>query len=279
MYINIKEAAILLGFCPETISSLAKKKILPYTQINKQKFFIKEDIINKREEIISKFRRNIDWNYNFFNYISPESLYWAGFILADGNLCVNLLKIQLKYTIENNKHLNKLRKSLKLPQKYVKISNKKQYYSNKYKVLTFGISYIKFPQQLIKWGIIPNKTQNFLQPSFDFSKKEFGHFLRGWFDGDGYCRKDWRCIQLVGNRQMIFWLKSMLEKFKYKGYVHIKDYKKDKPWCCIDIGDTEEFISLCHGKSNLKLSSKWKTIFGWSKREKHKTYIPWNKKC
>ncbi|MCK9429156.1 MAG: hypothetical protein M0R17_04070 [Candidatus Omnitrophica bacterium] len=123
----------------------------------------------------------------FENGITTEiEAYILGFLYADGfvtNKVENkyyMTGITLKY--DDHELLEELTKYIpfKLHRGFAKIKDKS------YEVIKAVYCNVKFTQQIIKLGIIPNKTyQNDSSILDNISDELRAHFIRGYFDGDG----------------------------------------------------------------------------------------------
>lgn len=137
-------------------------------------------------ETVARLVRKFDYrhyNKNCFLTIKSEfDAYFLGLILADGSIfrsynsnsyCLELsLKRQDKHIIESFR--DKVCPSCKI---YERINS-----------FRFSIGSKEIAENLISYGIIPNKTYN-KEFKFDFSKIPQDlkrHFIRGFFDGDGH---------------------------------------------------------------------------------------------
>lgn len=141
-------------------------------------------------------------NHNAFEIQSPESFYLAGFIAADGSLqnrrYSKILKITL--SIKDIDHLHKIRDCLKAdnpiscynvkPSKLVKTRNKS---------CELQIVSEKIFDDLSKFNIVPNKTKNYDFPDWLMDHEFVSHYMRGYFDGDGFALNRERSFGIVGN--------------------------------------------------------------------------------
>lgn len=122
----------------------------------------------------------------FFEKINTEEkAYILGFLYADGNLHKNGYHVKLKLQERDKYILEKMNKTLK--------SNKPLYFHKKTKethqhAYSIVLSNKKMYNDLMNLGLYPNKTYD-LKFKNVFSDKLFKHFLRGYFDGDG-----WVCV-------------------------------------------------------------------------------------
>ena len=135
---------------------------------------------------ISENKRKYKLDENVFNSLNENSLYWLGFIAADGNLYINprggkVVQFGLHQKDEN--HLNKLKTFLKTDRPIYYYKSKRKYKGGY--VITpevrFNINSLTIFEDICKYGIMPKKTFN-LKIVEDLMDK---HFFRGLFDGDG----------------------------------------------------------------------------------------------
>jgi hypothetical protein len=113
-------------------------------------------------------------NERYFDYIDSESkAYWLGFIIADGNIKDNSLRLHI--TNSDVEHLNKFKMDI---ESVHPISLDKRCNVNYISVNSKAIV-----STLSKYGIGHNKTFNATIPEIDPSLKR--HLYRGLVDGDG----------------------------------------------------------------------------------------------
>lgn len=136
-------------------------------------------------------QRTYALNENFFENLDEVSVYWLGFIMADGNVrstnYENALKIKL--SVKDELHLVSFYKDISYNGKlnYFKaseITSKGKTYKTCETVLA-QISSKKLTHNLISLGCMPNKTVVGCQISDKIPQHLLRHFLRGYFDGDG----------------------------------------------------------------------------------------------
>jgi intein-encoded DNA endonuclease-like protein len=113
------------------------------------------------------------YNVKYFDTYSPESCYWAGYILADGCLRSKRKTLEIK-TIDEG-YLEKFSNSISYEGK---IHKRKNYFD-------ISISGNWFYESLlVNFGIFPRKT--FLtEVTTKIPKNLLSHYIRGFFDGDG----------------------------------------------------------------------------------------------
>lgn len=126
-------------------------------------------------------------NDNYFEVINTEDkAYWLGFLYADGTI-VKQPNREKSYTIaitlkETDKYIlesfiEKLESDYYLWENTINGSN---YYR-------LTIRCMKMAQDLMKHGVVPNKTHVLKFPNSETVPNFLmSHFVRGFFDGDGY---------------------------------------------------------------------------------------------
>lgn len=128
----------------------------------------------------------INLKYDIFKERTPESLYWAGFIAADG--CVtDENKLVIRLQVSDLGHLEKFKKWINAS---VKIAHNK---SNN----TYGISIGNkiVCKDLLEYGIGQRKSLTYKPPQFCCESVDF---WRGMIDGDGHIGKNMRRIGFCG---------------------------------------------------------------------------------
>lgn len=161
----------------KTIQAVAK-----YFRISKSAManFFRQNNIN----YILKHKNN--FNENYFSINTPESLYLAGFLAADGCIKNNSISLEL-----SDKDLNHLMKIKNLLQCNAKINKRIRYKSKENSnwkdsgCCNFTCSSKETINDLKRFNIIPNKTKTYTFPEWLISHSLVHHFMRGYFDGDG----------------------------------------------------------------------------------------------
>lgn len=136
-------------------------------------------------------QRTYSLDENFFENLTATSIYWLGFIMADGNIReeyhAHALKIHLSIKDEN--HLHNFYKDigyngkLRLHPAHEMTAKGKTHQSGP--SVTAQIVSKKLIHDLIKLECFPNKTQVGCKVSDSIPNELFRHFIRGYFDGDG----------------------------------------------------------------------------------------------
>lgn len=169
-----------------TISNILKKNEIP------------RDNIYHNNELINNYWENID---------TYDKAYFLGFLITDGNISGNSIRLQLSSKDEY---------ILKIFSNKTKNSNK--ICSDKRGLSSFNVKRKDWVSDLSKYGVIPNKTKTVYLPVLD--NKLMPHLLRGIFDGDGWITYKGHAIGLCGNEilttQVRDFLTSELDIYKVK---------------------------------------------------------------
>lgn len=125
---------------------------------------------------ISRMKRlNQSFIEDYFSTIdTKEKAYWIGWLLTDGGIS-NKHDIEIAISKKDEDILHVLENDLQ-------IYNKVKPFQNKY--MRFSISCIKMCEDLMQYGIVPNKTLTLKYPT-NIPEEFSTHLLRGMFDGDG----------------------------------------------------------------------------------------------
>lgn len=166
------------------------------------------------------YYRTYKLNETFFenpNQWNEEQSYLFGFIIGDGHNNIRLGTISIILAEKDKEHLLKLN-SLIQESDLLYLNNEK--YRKKYKInrqdqYRMTIYSRKISSDLLKLGVINNKTTECHIPSF-LTDENMRHFFRGLFDADGcFCSSNNRLkFKLSGNKYIcedtLFYLKNKL---------------------------------------------------------------------
>lgn len=135
--------------------------------------------------ILNNYGSLIGYTYDetFFLNDTSESFYWAGFIAADGNVSSKTNTMTIGLAGKDALHLEKFKKSIGTNSKIV-IKDVKMGYKYFTKA-SIRITSSKIKGSLVRFNIVPQKTNIYVMPNFILTHKYLHHFLRGYFDGDG----------------------------------------------------------------------------------------------
>jgi DNA-binding transcriptional regulator WhiA len=194
--LNCTQIANTLGIFRKTVSKWLKEKGYNYSKVNKAS--INSFIFNK-----------ID---------TEEKAYWLGFIFADGYVSSET-KFELSLGLKDLEHLEKFKTFL---------NYKGKIYID-YKVgrcrLMFQDSQIVKDLKII--GCINNKSLVLEFPILDEILQN--HFIRGYFDGDGYISKPEKSIliSIVSTKQFLFKIHNIVQlpvdNIKHRNPKHSKE--------------------------------------------------------
>ena len=202
-------------------SAAAICEILPYTPHT-----ILSHLRKRGVKIRNKAGFKEPFNENYFENIDTEKkAYFLGFLMADG--CIVERKssqtcIALQIKASDDYLLHELKKELST-KNTIGVNSRRMHSQLK-------IHSNKMANDLSKYGVIPRKTGKEIFPEDKIPCELANHFIRGFFDGDGWCTYTKShgkplsriCIGFTGN---------------YKMMCHIRDY----------------FIKHLDGITNLKI--------------------------
>lgn len=155
---------------------LAKKfNITPPSVIG----FLKRNGIERKRRNYGKKYKYSDLKHDYFSNINTESAaYYAGFIAADGSIYRHPTKpMQKRLTIEIHKKDRDILEKFDIGTDIFERKNRN--------MVTKAISSDKICDDLAKVGITQNKTFRLVFPEV-IDDNNIHHFIRGYFDGDGW---------------------------------------------------------------------------------------------
>lgn len=208
----------------------------------------REGLIGKRAN--NHFRK-YKINQNYFDVIdSEEKAYFLGFLCADGCNHKNNTKISMFLKESDKEVLTKLNNLLQ-PDKPL-IYCKKKIGSNQYGI---QISNRRISDNLNRLGCIPQKTFTLDFPNENQVPKLFlRHYLRGFFDGDGWLGKGE--ISITSSNLFCQKLSDFLfEEFEIQTRPRAKG--KVTELCFREFGK-QIFLDWIYNNSNIYLERKYK---------------------
>lgn len=175
---------------------------VPYEEICK-KYNLKRSSIYR---VLRKFRKSkprptYSVNNNYFKEIdTPEKAYWLGWLASDGTINneTNIISICLQE--RDSEILKKLLSYIESSHPLKFHAKQSERHQNK---IGFYISSKKLREQLVNFGIVPNKTLITCVPNIE--KSLLKYFIRGYFDGDG-------CISFSEKRKTLLFSISSASK-------------------------------------------------------------------
>lgn len=190
----------------------------------------------KSQPASTKTKREFPWHFNkdFFKTWSSDMAYVLGFIMADGYVFTNPRgSCYTGFVSDDLEIIEKIR--LVLHSNHF-IGTRNHPSNPKWKpthVLQIGSKDLF--QDLKKFGVVPNKSLILKFPA-NIPDAFVGHFVRGYFDGDGcvyfrkHLRKDRNKMSWVftvrftsGSKQFLEGLHEILKKYTNGGFIQIKN--------------------------------------------------------
>ena len=129
---------------------------------------------------------------------TEEKAYWLGFLYADGSVGSTDNRIELGLAEKDLKHIEKFRD-------FTGIFNKISYRATT-KSYRYAFKSIPCKEDLIKQGCVPKKSLILKFPTEDQVPPHLiRHFIRGYFDGDGWFTNTNDCFQvgIIGTEDFI----------------------------------------------------------------------------
>ena len=135
---------------------------------------------------------------NFEKIDNEEKAYWLGFLYADGCVGSNENKIELGLAEKDLKHIEKFKD-------FMGVNNKISYRAGT-KSYRFSFRSEKCKMDLIDKGCVPKKSLKLTFPdNAQVPEYLIKHFIRGYFDGDGWFTNTSACFQvgIIGTENFI----------------------------------------------------------------------------
>lgn len=129
---------------------------------------------------------------------TEEKAYWLGFLYADGSVGSTDNRIELGLAEKDVGHIEKFRDFIGIPNKISYRPATKSY--------RYAFKSIPCKADLIKQGCVPKKSLILTFPTEQQVPKELiKHFIRGYFDGDGWFTNTSECFQvgIIGTENFI----------------------------------------------------------------------------
>lgn len=205
---------------------------------------------------MSKRIRNFD--FDFFDRRDKITAYWAGFFVADGHIHIGDTGGASLICYVDSKD------SWHIQQFYNDISYGEPLKFRKDGYVGFELHYAKFKHQLPPWGVAPNKTKKFTEPTC-ITRELLPHFLRGWIDGDGNVYIAGSAARLViasGNRQSMDWFANSLRILGYDGHIGVRPANSYSDNWVLYIGGSrqvQQVAKILKADTEFCMDRKWKT--------------------
>ena len=251
---NIKK---VLDFYNIPTRSHGGKNKLPEQQIiNEYKNGISSTILAKKYNItfsaiiyiLKKYNISRNNKYNNINLIRDywnnidtfDKAYFLGFLITDGNVYKNNIRLTLKNDISEQKILNTFKKYTK-NENTLSIVNRIK--NNKpFSEISFQVKCLEWINALANYLVIPNKTNIVELPQLN--KDLMPHLLRGLIDGDGCISYKSGYINFCGNQKLVTQVRDY--------FVHELNVKNNK---VIQINTTLYSISWANKKDIITIGN------------------------
>ena len=136
---------------------------------------------------------------NYFDTIDAEGkAYWLGFIMADGSLSDYRLTIRLSYA--DYEHLKEFKKAIQFSGEIV-VKEGSNNFKKMYKSCTIEVNSRDLVEGLSQYMPIGKKSDKIELPNIDSNL--MNHFIRGYFDGDGYIVRTRKHMGICGNPKFL----------------------------------------------------------------------------
>jgi hypothetical protein len=157
------------------------------------------------------------WDFDFFTRTNPTVAYWAGFLMADGNISNKGNIMALVIQGGDIDHIKSFCKDILLDTSAI-------FKDSKWNAYGVHLNYKRLGEQLNPWGIVPRKSKNFHTPTVP--EYILPHYLRGWIDGDGSVYRYGRSARISvssGNKESLEWFADSLSRIGYNGHIGIRE--------------------------------------------------------
>lgn len=137
--------------------------------------------------------RNINLRNDYFGVLDTEDkAYFAGLLLADGSVNTReksqpCIRIELAST--DGYIIHKL-KEVTNSNNTVREAERDSGFKRNFKSTNFNMHSQQMFDDLAKYGVVPNKTNNKMLMVSDIPENMRRHFIRGFFDGNGYVTRN-----------------------------------------------------------------------------------------
>lgn len=196
---ELKKKAVFMYANGERPSIIVKKTKTPNSS-TLYRWCVKKGIKLRSMEESSRIRFNITIKEDVFDNFTEESLYWIGFISADGTVYKNRLSLGLSK--KDKLHVDKFASFLGTNNK--KFETKKNMHGKEFFTYGISVSSKKLINRLNELNITANKTFS-LDPNKELKNSKY--YWRGIIDGDG-------CITICNTKRGIYPQISLVGSYK-----------------------------------------------------------------
>jgi len=205
----------------------------------------------------SQIQRKYLINETYFDDINTQKkAYFLGFLYADGYNNINRNSVTLGLIEKDKEILIKLNNLLqsKKPLQYVELKKGNQ--QNQYRLV---IANKHISKKLSELGCVQAKTYILEFPEW-LNNNLYSHFIRGYFDGDGWVGKKSICI--VSTEKFCKKLESIFnKKLKINCYLRTRHPERRKNIRMLEISGGKQvrtFLNWIYNNSKIHLERKYK---------------------
>ncbi len=205
-------------------------------------------------------RRIYDYDKKFWNNYNPITMYWAGFIAADGYIYEKTNTLKIEVQVKDRVILETFALDTKHTGKIFDIIRPDK---NSYTVKTSITSPIWIKALREKFGLFQGKTK-YIEPPRINNFNLLTKWLQGYTDGDGCIyinSKNNLYIKYVSSSKILIeWIKNYFEDFGFKVIAKPSKIKDYNTYYEFSIGGVKaaQFVLLINSLSGFKLERKWK---------------------
>lgn len=212
-------------------------------------------------------------NESFFDNLNEKSLYWLGFLAADGNVIKHnySYQIRLKLAAKDLDHVKLFKTDLDsqspILDRVVKEESNKGFKKSEYLNYEIIITSEKIFNRLAEFNIVPNKTHIYRFPEQLKNHSDVRHFIRGCLDGDGWWRehrnngKDYTTEIRVGMCGTPVFVREMYDIIREKCDIKSGSYYIRKSGNTADFEfcakkDVQKIVEYLYNNSSIHLTRK-----------------------
>ena len=190
---------------------------------------------------------------NFEIIDTEEKAYWLGFLYADGSVSSTDNRIELGLAEKDLNHIEKFKEFIGVPNK---ISYRPQTKSYRY-----SFKSIPCKEDLIKQGCVPKKSLILKFPTEQqVPNYLIKHFIRGYFDGDGWFSNTPSCFQvgIIGTEDFIKGFLNIIE-IQNKNNKIFTVHREDgaKRYVFGGLNDVTNFLNWIYKDATIYLDRKY----------------------
>jgi DNA-binding transcriptional regulator WhiA len=255
--ISYIDAAKILGCTEKTVRNRIKKGLIPKASSDSTRGGVYLEDIQSYKSILDN---TLGYSYKarFFQDQNIRSAYWAGFLMADGNISDDG-RLQIILSRQDKSILENFVKEIDYDGKINDYEEYNKEYQKTYYKSQLAIRNKYWIEDFKQWGIIPRKTLEYIKPNI--KNKYLGWYVKGLFDGDGSVNvklpnNTISRIEIIGHPQLMNFLTEEIPIDCYIG-------EKNINWTKLYISgksSIKKFYYWCNGDIYPRLTRKWLEI-------------------